>query len=193
MNATKRATPIFSDTTHDARSAESLRFEQLRHDVCWEKPFIPLRVLLSGRFAEFLPSMSIIEPNLAEMKLPVTMTGERLAEVSARDLPDNDYLNLVRPDVREFAYRTSVAMIERPCGLWERLMAGLTDSTSYAFEITGFPVIDEARQARQLAFLVRYAPAPETVRAVAGVSEGVEGHWLDLGHGVPEEGPIGFL
>lgn len=184
----------FPATRPAFRSAESLRFERLRDDICGRRPFLPLRALLSDRFAEFLPSVSVIEPSLAEMKLPIRMTGERIADASSVDLPDNDYLNLVREDVRPYAYRTGIEMIDRPCGLWERLTAGLNDNSSHSFEITGFPVIDEERKVRQLAFFVRFAPVfDETARQLTAIAEGVEGEWIDLGSGVPKDGPVGFL
>jgi hypothetical protein len=184
----------FPATRPVLRSAESLRFERLRDDICGKKPFLPLRALLSDRFAEFLPSVSVIEPSIAEMKLPIRMTGERIADASPIDMPDNDYLNLVREDMRPYAYRTGIEMIDRPCGLWERLTAGLNDNSSHGFEITGFPVIDEERKVRQLAFFVRFAPVlDETARQLTAVAEGVEGEWIDLGSGVPKVSPVGFL
>lgn len=192
MSVTERAPLRFPAAEPDHRSAESLRFEQLRREICGHKPFLPLRAILSGGFGEFLPSISVVEPSLTEMKLPILMTGERLAELSMGKLPE-DYLEIVREDMRPFAYRTSIEMIDRPCGLWERLTAGLTDSSRYGFEITGFPVVDEESKVRQLAFLVRFVSSPEPLRHLAGVVEGVEGRWLDLGCGVSAEGPIGFL
>lgn len=194
MSQAALETATFFGSHHDNRSAESIRFEQLRNAICGARPFLGHHELLSPPFTELLAWIGIVEPDRRSMSLPLVLVGEHLAEVASSNLPGNDFLNVMREDVRPFAYRTAIEMAGRPCGLWERMVARLTDGATAEFEITGFPVIDEARDVRQIAFLVRYMPtASNAAKYVSGIDEGIEGGWIDLGHGVAETGPVGFL
>ncbi len=195
MTQTALATATFFGPTHDRRSPESIRFEQLRNAICGARALMGQHELLSPLFAELLPFIGVIEPDRLGMSLPVVLAGEHLAAVSSRNVPDNDFLNMIREDMRPYAYRTTIEMITRPCGVWERIIAQSSDNSFFEFEVTGFPVIDEARDACQIAFLVRASTSALSRPAeyVAGIEEGVEGGWIDLGHGIPEVSPIGFL
>lgn len=192
MTQTALATATFFGSRHDHRSAESIRFEQLRNAICGARPFLGHHELLSPAFAELLPSFCIVEPDRLGMNLPVMLIGEHLAEAGARDVPGNDFLALMREDARPHAHRACIETISRPCGLWARMVAELSNGAPTEFEITGFPVIDEDRDAGQIAFLFRHVPTGlETSRYVSGITHGLEGGWIDLGHGVPEAGVIG--
>lgn len=180
-------TATFFGSHHDHRSAESVRFEQLRNATCGARAFLGHHELLSPPFLELIPEICIVEPDRLGMSLPVMLAGERIAETAARELKDNDFLTLMREDVRPHAYRTCLEVIGRPCGLWGRMVAELTSGAPAEFEITGFPVIDESRDACQIAFLFRYVPTKlEPARYVSGITGGIESGWIDLGHGVPE-------
>jgi len=195
MTQTALATATFFGAEHDHRSPESIRFEQLRNAICGVRAFMGHHELFSPLFAELLPLIGVVEPDRLGMSVPVVLAGEKLAGVSARDIPDNDFLNMIREDVRPHAYRTMIEMIARPCGVWERISALAADNSFFEFEVTGFPVVDEKRDACQIAFLVRASQSAlgHPAEYVAGVGEGIEGGWIDLGHGIPEASPIGFL
>lgn len=180
-------TATFFGSHHDRRSAESVRFEQLRNAICGARPFLGHHELLSPPFLELLPSIGILEPGRSGMSLPMAVTGERLAEAGARNLAGNDFLDLMHADARPRAYRACVEIVSRPCGFWGRMIAELTQGLPSEFEITGFPVVDEARGAHQVAFLFRYVPTePDIARYVSGIAPGLESGWIDLGHGVPD-------
>lgn len=195
MSQPALATATFFGATNDRRSPESVRFEQLRNAICGARAFMGQHELFSPLFAELLPTIGVVEPDRLGMSLPVVLAGEHLAAVAARDIPGNDFLNMIREDMRPHAYRTSIEMITRPCGVWERIVALSTDNSFFEFEVTGFPVVDEARDACQIAFLVRASTSAlaHPAEYVAAVEEGIEGGWIDLGHGIPEQSPLGFL
>lgn len=196
MSSVSASTAILPGSTDCNRSAESLRFQALRDEACGTQLFLHSMELFSEPFSDLLPFIGIVEPARDRVALQIKYAGQSVIGESGQDLPGNDYLSIVQEGLRAPFHRLAMEMISRPCGLWGRVSTVLNNNVPFDLELTGVPLRDEAGQQASLAFLVRHAPAPVGTKPAHYVSEvtgGLNGVWIDLGAGVHETPPVGFL
>lgn len=142
------------------------------------------------RIRDFAPWIAIIEPDLEARKLPFRLVGTGLFEILKRDFTGQDYLDLAKPEVRDSAYHSVLAMLAQPCGLWQRTPVNVEQASPYFAEYTGFPLHDERRDARQVVFLIQHSLSDELELPQAhAISSAQDWFWIDMGHGIPTPNP----
>ena len=146
------------DRETSARSTESLAFELVVRGILRRRA-LPLRSDIDlRRFRRFARWMAIAEPAPAEECIRIKLAGSGLYEFFRRDLTHTNYLDLVHPETKKRAHQRALAMIDRPCGLWQQTPIDTVETGAPPeVEFTVFPIVDDTSKAGQLILFVHQA------------------------------------
>lgn len=168
------------------RSSESLAFERIWTAAKGEAAFPARSAIELKSFAKFASQMAIIEPHPTALSLPFRLCGSGFFDIIGFDLTGMDYLDLVNPEIKEGAYRSVMACLRQPCGLWQRTPAQTDGGAEYFFEYTILPLAKNAPDADHIIILVTRETRSGEKPTVKRIEHSTVWQWIDLGFGVPD-------
>ncbi|MDX2223373.1 MAG: PAS domain-containing protein [Rhodospirillaceae bacterium] len=115
--------------------------------------------------------------------------GTGLVQRWQHDLTDTNFGAHLDQAARDGLMRTSRAVADRPCGLWQLGQFTTIAGRTMSFEALLLPLaVDPDKPARVVTFsqLIGDVPDNEPVSRFASAGQR---HWLDIGAGVPDRSP----
>jgi hypothetical protein len=173
------------------RSQASWDFERTVRDLT-RVVSIPRRSQIDlRRFARFARWMAIGEIHRETPAIFLRLAGSGFTEFFGFDLTNVDYLELVDPDIRQAAYESACALIDRPCGLWQMTPVATEDERPLSLEYTAFPLLNDATATTDILVFARHHFADELGYPRASkIRHAAQWEWIDLGSGVPVAPPM---
>ena len=168
------------------RSEASVDFEAAWRKACHDRA-VPLRKDIGLKpFARFAPWMAIIEPDQEKPALPYRLAGSGFFDFFGADLTGVDYLSLVDPAIARDAYDSVMALMAKPCGLWQFTPVVEANGSRTDYEYTIFPLSKEEGEADHILIYVHHELTPaDELPEVERFEGSTVWRWIDLGHGIP--------
>jgi hypothetical protein len=173
-----------------SRSQSSLAFEAFWRALPKDGCAPHRREFKPERATKFLKNLMLIEAPLnAAARLKLRLVGSAIQLRIQRDITGCDYLDFLAPAHHAGVVESCLAMLHRPCGLWQCMDVHYERGFAQALEVTAFPLLADPGGMALILALVEpltalVTPEPATGRAML-VDTASRYVFIDVGAGLP--------